>query len=86
MRRCTSERFSNSGSRRPSGRTGSPPDHDPSGLADVRGLVLLDIAERKVSSIPTWPFDTQILGRFALAMVSLVAAVLARIILYVLRF
>lgn len=55
-------------------------------LADVHALVAADLAERRIAAIPSWPVDTEIVGKFAVAMMTLVAAVLARIILYVLQF
>jgi hypothetical protein len=46
----------------------------------------VDLAERRIAEIPDWPVDTKILGKFAVASLTLVAAILARVILYVLEF
>lgn len=54
-------------------------------LEDIEGLAAADLAERRAEAILTWPVGSKILGRFLLAALTLVAAVLARILIYVLR-
>lgn len=48
-------------------------------LADVKGLLAIGMAEHRVESIPTWPFDGKILGRLFLVSLSVVAILLARV-------
>ncbi len=55
------------------------------GLAELRGLVVSlrrfvahDRAERKVATLPTWPFDPQVTGRIAAIVLTGVVAVLGR--------
>ena len=45
----------------------------------------LEIVERKALAIPTWPFDGVILGQLALVMLSVIAAIIAQIIVVALR-
>jgi len=54
-------------------------------LADLKGLMALEIVERKALAIPTWPFDGVILGQLALVMLSVIAAIIAQIIVVALR-
>jgi len=62
----------------------APPTADAS-LAELRGLVVSlrefvahERAERKVASLPTWPFDPQVTGRIAAITLTGVIAVLGR--------
>lgn len=62
----------------------TPPEGE-AGLAELRGLVLSlrrfiahERAERKVVSLPTWPFDPQVTGRIAAITLTGVVAVLGR--------
>ncbi len=41
---------------------------------------VLKLNERRVSAMPTWPFDTRILSRFAAIILSVITIILARII------
>ena len=49
-------------------------------LADLRDAFRLDMEDRRIAAIPTWPFDTRILGRLAVIVLSVMAILLARII------
>ena len=44
---------------------------------DMAQAFLLDLKERKVSSMPTWPFDLDVLSRLILIVLSLVSVILA---------
>ena len=50
-------------------------------LSDLAELQALDMAQREVASIHTWPFDTQILGKLTVIILSVTAAVIARLII-----
>ena len=52
-------------------------DHQES-LPRIEKLLAIQIMDRKVSSIPTWPFDTGMLGRFAAIILSVVAILISR--------
>lgn len=47
-------------------------------LPRIERLLALQIMDHKVSSIPTWPFDTGMLGRFAAIILSVVAILISR--------
>jgi hypothetical protein len=47
-------------------------------IADLKSVIVLEIAERRVSSIPTWPFDTGVLGRLFAIVLSVTAIVLSK--------
>jgi hypothetical protein len=49
-------------------------------LSRVERLLMLEIAKREAAALPTWPFDTRILGRLAAIILSLIAIVLARVV------
>lgn len=62
----------------------APPSSE-AGLAELRGLVISlrrfvvhERAERKVASLPTWPFDPAVTGRIAAITLTGVVAVLGR--------
>ncbi len=48
--------------------------------ADFSQMLLLDVMERKVSAIHTWPFDLNILGKLTVIVLSVTAALIARLI------
>ncbi len=50
-------------------------------LADLRNLQALEMVERKVASIPTWPFDTVILSKLLVISLSVIATLVARVII-----
>jgi len=50
------------------------------GPTDVGSIMMLDMMERKVSAIHTWPFDLNILGKLTIIVLSVTAALLARLI------
>jgi len=50
-------------------------------LSDLKSLIALEIVERKALSMPTWPFDSRVLGQLTLMIVSTTATIIARIIL-----
>lgn len=58
---------------------------DYSGLADIKSIMILQIAEQKAHSIPAWPLDTPALGRFTVILVSVSAALISRVIISSLR-
>ena len=53
-----------------------PDSSDPNSPSDVSQILMLDLMKREVSSISTWPFDTQILGKL-LAIVLTVMSILS---------
>jgi hypothetical protein len=62
----------------------APPEGE-TGLAELRGMVVSlrrfvahERAERKVVSLPTWPFDPQVTGRIAAIVLTGMVAVLGR--------
>ena len=44
-------------------------------LVSVKGLLSLEVAERKANAISTWPFDTTILRKLAAIILSLLLAI-----------
>ena len=60
------------------------PERDPE--TDALEVLKLDLMDRKVSSIATWPFDFQILGKLTIIILSVTAALLTRFIALFLRF
>ena len=52
---------------------------------DALEVLKLDLMDRKVSSIATWPFDYQILGKLTIIVLSVTAAMLTRFIALFLR-
>jgi len=54
-------------------------------LSDLKGLMALEIVERKAVSMPTWPFDSRVLGQLTLMIASTTTAIIAQIILLVLN-
>jgi hypothetical protein len=54
-------------------------------LSDLKRLTALEIVERKAVSMPTWPFDSRVLGQLTLMIVSAVATIIAQIILLALN-
>jgi hypothetical protein len=49
-------------------------------LVQLTNVLIFDVDKGEVSSIPTWPFDTTILGRFAVILLSVTAIVLSKYI------
>jgi len=45
----------------------------------------LEITERKLASTPTWPFDVQLIVKLITIILSVTAALLARVIINLLR-
>ena len=54
-------------------------------LSDLAKLQSLDMAQREVASLHTWPFDTQILGKLTVIILSATAAIIARLIIVAVR-
>jgi hypothetical protein len=54
-------------------------------LSDLKGLMALDIIERKAVSMPTWPFDSRVLGQLSLMIASTITAIIAQILVLVLN-
>ncbi len=50
-------------------------------LSELKRVQALELAAREVSNLRTWPFDTQILGRLTVIILSTTAAIIARIII-----
>lgn len=50
-------------------------------LAELKRIVALEAAERKVAAIPTWPFDTGMLRRLGTIASTILIAILTRLIL-----
>ena len=51
-----------------------------SGLARLTDLRELEMLDRKVTSLPTWPFDIQVVSRFVTIVLSVTAVLLSRLI------
>jgi hypothetical protein len=47
-------------------------------LLNIQKLLCLDMADRKLQAISTWPFDTALLGRLSLIIASVIATLVAR--------
>ena len=52
---------------------------------DFRSLLALDLSERKVLSVPTWPYDSKILSQLTIVIISVTASIIAQIIIVVLH-
>ena len=52
---------------------------------EVLEVLKLDLMDRKVSTIATWPFDFQILGKLTIILLSVTAALLTRFVAFFLR-
>jgi MFS family permease len=50
-------------------------------LDSLTSLMALEMAEKNLNSIPDWPIDTHILNRFATIMITVIAIVIANLIL-----
>ncbi|TLY13960.1 MAG: hypothetical protein E6K84_03205 [Thaumarchaeota archaeon] len=50
-------------------------------LTRMERLLTIQMLEQKVSAVPTWPFDTSILGRFFAITLSVAAILIARLIM-----
>ncbi len=50
------------------------------GLARLMALQELEIMDRKIASLPTWPFDIQVVSRFITIVLSVTAVLSARLI------
>ncbi len=59
--------------------------NEQSTLSDLRTMMAHDMIERKALSIATWPFDTSVLGRVAVIILSVTAILISRIIQIVLH-
>jgi hypothetical protein len=49
-------------------------------LARLSDLQEVEMLDRKVSSLPTWPFDIQVVSRFITIVLSVTAVLLSRVI------
>ena len=47
-------------------------------LVNIQKLLSLDLADRKLQSVSTWPFDTAVLGKLLVILLSVTAALIAR--------
>lgn len=54
-------------------------------LQETNRLLTLEMLDRKISSMATWPFDFQVLGKFTIIVLSVTAALIARAIALALR-
>ncbi len=52
---------------------------------DFRSLLALDLSERKVMSVPTWPYDSKILSQLTIVILSVTAIIIGQIIIVVLN-
>jgi hypothetical protein len=52
---------------------------------DFRSLLALDLSERKVLSVPTWPYDSKILSELTIVIISVTATIVAQIIIVALH-
>ena len=67
----------------------NPGDHQSNDMSnellDIKRLMILQMAQERVQSIPGWPLETAVLGRFTVLLVSVSAALLSRVIISLLR-
>lgn len=61
----------------------APLSNDP--LANIQKLLSLEIADRKLQRVSTWPFDTSLLGKLTVIVLSVVATLVARVIIVALQ-
>src|SRR5712691_1183480 len=54
-------------------------------LARMTDALEADLAKREASELPTWPFDTRIIGRLVVIVLSVAAALISRFILVTIR-
>lgn len=54
-------------------------------LDSLTSIVTLEMAEKSLNSVPNWPIDTPIINRFATIIVSVIAILLAQLILQLLK-
>jgi hypothetical protein len=57
-----------------------------SGIADMKKLMILSMAEERARSIPAWPLDTSTLGNFTVILVSVSGALISSVIVTFLGF
>lgn len=50
-------------------------------VAEMRDVLALHVAERKIDELPTWPFDTHTLSRFATSALTVTAILASRVVL-----
>ncbi|OLE68022.1 hypothetical protein AUF78_18045 [archaeon 13_1_20CM_2_51_12] len=50
------------------------------GLARLTDLQELEMLDRRVASLPTWPFDIQVVSKFVTIVLSVTAVPLSRVI------
>lgn len=55
-------------------------DASEASLSRIEKLLALEVNERKVAAIQTWPFDTKVLGRLVAIILSVIAILLSQII------
>ncbi len=58
---------------------------DAGSIPDLVRMFKLDMRKREVSSIATWPFDFQVLGKLTIIVLSVTAALTARVIQVILK-
>ena len=56
-----------------------------SGLARLTDLQEVEMLDRKVAALPTWPFDIQVVSKFVTIVLSVTAVLLSRLITGYLR-
>jgi hypothetical protein len=49
-------------------------------LARLTDLQQLEVLDRKISALPTWPFDIQVVSKFITIVLSVTAVLLSRVI------
>ncbi|HEV2118914.1 MAG TPA: hypothetical protein VGS11_02215 [Candidatus Bathyarchaeia archaeon] len=55
------------------------------GLSRLTDLQEVEMLDRKIASLPTWPFDIQVVSRFITIVLSVTAVLLSRLITNFLR-
>lgn len=52
---------------------------------DFRALLALDLSDRKAMSVPTWPYDSKIIGQLTIVVLSVVAIIIGQIVIVALH-
>ena len=64
---------------------GPGPGDSQTSLQEIKKLMAIQILDHKASAIPTWPFDTGMLGRFTAIILSVVTILIARLVIIALH-
>jgi hypothetical protein len=60
-------------------------DNEGSGQSEMARMFRLDMMERRITSIASWPFDMQIMGRLLVLVLSVTTVLIARVIAFYLK-